>query len=106
MDRARDEKFMRAALNEAKRRLAGLARTPRLERFSLIGNRIWRADIIGEQAAITLRLNASAISPRLFRLGQRFTLLLNHAPQKGALLRAQMRYSRRESETSLSARLT
>ncbi len=86
----RDEKFMRA----------GLAR------FSLSAIESCREDITGQPAAITLRLNAFAISVRHCPPGPRFTLRWNRVPQKDALLRAQMRYFKRESGTSLSARLT
>jgi hypothetical protein len=77
-----------------------------LARFSLSAIESSREDIIGEPAASTLRLNAFAISVRHHPSERRFTLHWNRAPQKDALFLAQMQYFKRESETSLSARLT
>src|SRR6266516_3263290 len=89
-----------------RRGLVRLPLIPRLARFSSSATGSWREDTIEGPAAITLKLNASAISPGLCLRALRFTLLWNRAPQKDALLRAQMRYFRRESETWLLGRLT
>jgi hypothetical protein len=69
-----------------------------LERFSSSAIELWRKDIIEERAAITLRLNVSAISRHARLPRARFTLRWNRAPQKAAPLRAQMQYFKLESE--------
>src|SRR6266404_3231229 len=74
-----------------RRRLVRLALIPRLARFSSSATGLWREDTIEGPAAITLRLNASAISPGLCLRALRSMLPLSHAPQKDALLAAQMR---------------
>src|SRR6188474_698049 len=66
---------------------------PPLARFWSSAIESCREDIIAGPAAITLRLNAFAILVRHCPPEPRFTLRWNRAPQKDALLRAQMRYS-------------
>src|SRR2546430_14612338 len=103
-----DETKSSCALHSTRQRrgLVRLALIPRLERFSSSATGTWREDIIGEPAATTLRVTASAISPGLCLRALRFTLLWNRAPQKDALLRAQLGYFMQESETRLFAGLT
>jgi hypothetical protein len=55
------------------RRLVRLALIPRSARFSLSATESWREDTIEESGAITLRLNASAISVHVCLLARRCT---------------------------------
>ena len=98
---------MRAALSEAKKAIGQTSPNPAVGAVLVVGNRIVsRGHHRGagrDHAEVECLHNFGA---HVACSGDTFTLLWNRAPQKDALLRARMRYFKRESETSLSARLT
>lgn len=105
MTTERDEKFMRAALNEAKKALGQTSPNPAVGAVLVVGNQIvargHHQGVGRDHAEVECLRNFGASVPASAIL----YVTLEPCSTKDALLRAQMQYSKLVSETWLSARL-